>query len=167
MSPSRVEAQSTFGSIRGVAQDNTCGAIPDTQITLHSIDENTDRAVKTDATGSYAFENVLPNRYSLRAQQDGFADTVVNGITVAARQDQRFTLAMIATQATTVEVDSGANEIDTENGVIGDSKGTGDIGQLPLNFRASTTSPLAAWQLLRTCNRIVREILPLAAQRQI
>jgi hypothetical protein len=145
MCTSRLEAQSTFGSIRGAAQDNTGAAIPDAEVTLHSIDENTDRVVKTDGTGSYAFENVLPNRCSLHAQHDGFAETVVNGITVAARQDQRFTLAMtVATQATTVEVDSGANQIDTENGVIGDSKSTGDIGQLPLNFRASTTSPLAA-----------------------
>ena len=144
-SSSRLEAQSTFGSIRGIAQDNTGGAIPDTQITLHSIDENTDRVAKTDATGSYAFENVLPNRYILHAQHDGFAETVVNGITVAARQDLRYTLTLtIATQASTVEVTSDAAQINTENGVIGDSKGTGDIGQLPLNFRASTTSPLAA-----------------------
>lgn len=145
MSTSCLEAQSTFGSIRGVAQDSTGAAIPEAQITLHSIDENTDKVVKADATGSYAFENVLPNRYIIHAQHDGFAETVVNGITVAARQDQRFTLVMnVAAQATTVEVDSAASQIDTENGVIGDSKGTDDIGQLPLNFRASTTSPLAA-----------------------
>jgi hypothetical protein len=144
ISPS-LKAQSTFGSIRGVAQDGSGAAIPDTEVTLHSTDENTDRTVKTDAAGSYTLENVLPGKYSLRAKRDGFADTVVNGIIVAARQDQRFTLAMtVATQATTVEVDSSANQINTENGAIGDSKGTGDIGQLPLNFRASTTSPLAA-----------------------
>ena len=120
-------------------------AIPDTLITLHSIDENTNRTVKADATGSYAFENVLANSYSLRAQHDGFGETVVGGITLAARQDLRFTLVMkISEQATTVEVTSAASQINTENGVIGDSKGTGDIGQLPLNFRASTTSPLAA-----------------------
>src|SRR5277367_3109896 len=39
---------------------------------------------------------------------------------------------------------SRRNHTSTENGVIGDSKDTGDIGKLPLNFRASTTSPLAA-----------------------
>src|SRR5580693_2148195 len=145
MSSSRLEAQSTFGSIRGTVQDGTGAAIPDTQITLHSIDENTDRTVTSDATGSYAFENVLANRYSIRAQHDGFAETVVGGITLAARQDLRYTLQMkISQQATTVEVTSDAAQINTENGVIGDSKGTGDIGQLPLNFRASTTSPLAA-----------------------
>jgi hypothetical protein len=145
MSGSRLEAQSTFGSIRGNVQDSSGASIAETQITLHSIDENTDRVVKADATGSYAFENVLANRYTISAQHDGFADTVVGGITLAARQDLRYTLLMkISSQATTVEVTSSANQINTENGVIGDSKGTSEIGQLPLNFRASTTSPLAA-----------------------
>jgi hypothetical protein len=145
MSSSRLEAQSTFGSIRGTVQDISGATIPDTQITLHSIDENTDRTVTSDATGSYAFENVLANRYSIRARHDGFADTVVGGITLAARQDLRYTLQMkISQQSSTVEVTSDAAQINTENGVIGDSKDTGDIGKLPLNFRASTTSPLAA-----------------------
>jgi Carboxypeptidase regulatory-like domain len=145
VSGTRLDAQSTFGSIRGTVEDSSGAAIPDTQITLHSIDENTDRTVTSDATGSYAFENVLANRYSIRARHDGFAETVVGGITLAARQDLRYTLQMkISQQATTVEVTSSANQINTENGVIGDSKGTSDIGQLPLNFRASTTSPLAA-----------------------
>ena len=131
---SRLEAQSTFGSIRGTVQDSSGASIPDTQITLHSIDENTDRTVMSDATGSYAFENVLANRYSIRARHDGFTETMVGGITLAARQDLRYTIQMkISEQATTVEVISSA-QINTENGVIGDSKGTGDIGQLPLCF---------------------------------
>jgi hypothetical protein len=36
--------------------------------------------------------------------------------------------------------------VNTENGVIGDSKEASDIGQLPMNFRAVTTSPLATLQ---------------------
>jgi hypothetical protein len=142
---SRLAAQSTFGSIRGTAQDTSGAEIPDTQITLHSVDKNTDRVVNTDSTGSYILENVLAGRYSIRAHHDGFADTVVDGITVAARQDLRVTLTMpVATQTTSVVVTTSANQINTENGVIGDSKGTAEIGQLPLNFRASTTSPLAS-----------------------
>jgi Carboxypeptidase regulatory-like domain len=145
MSNCRLAAQSTFGSIRGTAQDTSGAAIPDTQVTLHSTDQNTDRVAKTSATGDYEFENVLAGQYSIRAQHDGFADTEVNGITLAARQDSRYTLTLpIAAQATTVQVTSSANQIDTENGVIGDAKNTADIGQLPLNFRASTTSPLAS-----------------------
>jgi hypothetical protein len=145
MSNPHLMAQSTFGSIRGTAQDTSGAAIPDTQVTLHSTDQNTDRVVKTNASGDYAFENVLAGQYSIRAQHDGFANTQVDGITLAARQDSRYTLTMeIAALATTVQVTSSANQIDTENGVIGDAKNTSDIGQLPLNFRASTTSPLAS-----------------------
>jgi hypothetical protein len=140
-----LKAQSTFGSIRGIAEDKSGAAVPDVQVTLHSVDENTDRLTKTDDAGAYAFDNVLANKYSIRATHDGFAETVIDGITLAARQDLRYTLTLtIAAQASTVEVTSDAAQINTENGVIGDSKDTGDIGKLPLNFRASTTSPLAA-----------------------
>lgn len=118
----QLKAQSTFGNVRGIAQESSGASLPDTQITLHSLDENTDRAVKADATGSYSFENVL-EKYSLHAEHDGFAETVANGITVEACQDKRFTLALtIATQARTVEVTSSANQINTENGAVGNSK---------------------------------------------
>jgi hypothetical protein len=140
-----VGAQSTFGSIRGTAQDSSGGVLPDTEVRLHSEDQNTDRVVKTDGVGNYSIENVLAGKYSIRAKRDGFADTTISGITLAARQDLRLILTMaIAEQATTVEVTSAANQINTEDAVLGDSKGTSQIGELPLNFRASTTSPLAS-----------------------
>src|SRR3984893_7548400 len=137
--------QSTFGSIRGTVQDLSGAAIPDAQVTLHSVDESSDRKVTTDATGGYTLENVKAGKDSLQGQRAGFADTVIDGITLAARQDLRFTLSMaVSAQQTTVEVTSSAAEINTENATVGDSKNTMEIGQLPLNFRASTTSPLAA-----------------------
>jgi hypothetical protein len=140
-----MQAQSTFGSIRGTVQDASGAAIPDAQVTLHSVDENTDHVASTDANGNYTLENLKAGKYSIRAQRTGFADTVVDGIALAARQDLRFTLSMaIATEETTVQVTSSATEINTENATVGDSKNTAEIGQLPLNFRASTTSPLAA-----------------------
>ncbi len=144
MAPSS-SAQSTFGSIRGSVQDASGAAIPNTEVTLHSVDENTDHMVKTDDSGNYVLENVKAGKYSIRAKREGFADSVLDGITLAARQDLRFNITMaIAAQTTTVQVTSSAAEINTENATLGDSKGTAEIGQLPLNFRAATTSPLAA-----------------------
>ncbi len=141
----RCFGQSTFGGIRGTVQDASGAAISDAEVTLHSVDENTDQVTKTDAIGSFILENVKAGKYSLRAKRDGFADSVANGITLTARQDLRFTLSMaVAAQQTTVEVTSSTAEINTENASIGDSKSAADIGQLPLNSRASTTSPLAA-----------------------
>ena len=143
-----IMAQSTFGSVRGVAQDDSGAVLPETQITLHSLDENTDRQVKTEADGSFAIENVKPGRYSLRADVSGFAGTVMNGIAVEARQDVRLTVVLtVAAQTSTVEVTAGVDQINSENAAIGDSKDNLQITQLPLNNRATTTSPLGALSL--------------------
>ncbi len=145
MMQGRASAQSTFGSVRGVAQDNTGAILPDTQVTLHSLDENTDRTVKADADGNFTLENVKAGRYSVRAQHDGFAETDMNGVMVAARQDLRLTVSLsVATQSSTVEVNAGADQINSENAAIGDSKDNIAMTQLPLNNRATTTSPLGA-----------------------
>ena len=96
-------AQSTFGSVRGIVQDNTSAVISDTQVVLHSTDENTERTVAADASGNFIFENVKAGKYSLRAHHDGFADTALTGISVEARQDLRLTVSLnVAAQSTTV-----------------------------------------------------------------
>jgi hypothetical protein len=138
-------AQSTFGSIRGTVQDASGAAIPGTQLVLHNVDENTDRTFTTDSSGSFLFENIKAGKYSLKAHHEGFADTLTSGIVVEARQDLRLAATLnIAAEATTVEVSTGADQINTENGTIGDSKTNIEMTQLPLNNRATTTSPLGA-----------------------
>jgi hypothetical protein len=137
--------QSTFGSVRGTVQDATGATIPGTQVVLHSTDENTERTITTDSSGNYIFENVKPGKYSLKSHHDGFADTIVSGISVDARQDLRVGATLnIAEQTTSVEVTSGADLINTENGTISDAKTNIEMTQLPLNNRATTTSPLGA-----------------------
>jgi Carboxypeptidase regulatory-like domain len=138
-------AQSTFGSVRGTVQDNTGASVPDSQVILHSVEENTERSVAADTSGGFTFENVKAGHYNLRAHHDGFADTMLTGISVEARQDLRLTVSLtIAAQSTTVDVTSAADQINTENATLGDSKDNLQITQLPLNNRATTTSPLGA-----------------------
>jgi hypothetical protein len=137
--------QSTFGSVRGIAEDLSGAAVPDTTVVLHSSDENSERAVNADTAGNFIFENVKAGHYTLRASHAGFADTEISGISVEARQDLRLTVSLnIATQSTTVQVTSDDTQIDTENATLGDSKDNLQITQLPLNNRATTTSPLGA-----------------------
>ena len=137
--------QSTFGSVIGIVQDSSGAAVSGTKIVLHSTDENTERTVIADAAGGFTFENVKAGKYSLRANHDGFADTEISGISVAVRQDLRLTVSLtIAAQSTTVEVTSSGDQINTEDATLGDSKDNLQITQLPLNNRATTTSPLGA-----------------------
>jgi hypothetical protein len=141
-------AQSTFGSIRGTTTDATGAAIPSTTATLRSTDQSTTRTTVTDNSGAFLFENLKPGRYTLLAAHPGFSPTNLNSINVEARQNLRLTVTLsVSTDTTTVDVTAGPDQINTEDATISDSKNNVLITQLPLNNRASTTSPLGALAL--------------------
>jgi hypothetical protein len=141
-------AQSTFGSIRGTIQDSSSAFLPGTVLTVHSLDENFDRQVTTNDSGDFVFENLKAGRYQLTAHHDGFSDAVIGSVSLQARQDLRVPITLtIAAQATSVEVNATADQINTENATLSDSKDNQMITELPLNNRATTTSPLGALAL--------------------
>src|SRR5271170_6388154 len=143
-----VSAQSTFGSIRGTVQDVSGAVVPDAAVTVHSLDENFERDVTTDGSGDFVVENLKPGHYKLTVHHDGFADAVVESAALEARQELRVPITLaIATEATVVQVSAAPDAINTENGTLSDSKDNQLITQLPLNNRATTTSPLAALSL--------------------
>ena len=143
--PANLMAQSTFGSIRGTTQDQTGAAIPQGQITLHNVGENTEVASLSDSSGNFLFENIKPGHYRLTAVKEGFAIAVVDNVELAARQDVRIDIkfALAATNQA-IEVQAAAVAVNTENGTLTDSKANTDLTQLPINSRAVSSSPLAA-----------------------
>jgi hypothetical protein len=65
-----------------------------------------------------------------------------------ARQSLRVPVSLaVSAESTTVEVSTGVDEMNTEDATIADSKNNALITELPLNNRASTTSPLGALTL--------------------
>jgi len=145
VTPLSLHAQSTFGSVRGSAIDQSGAAIPAVQITLHSVDENTNAVTVSDDNGNFVFENLKPGHYTITAVKEGFTKAVVNQLELAARQNLRVDLNLaVASQSQTVEVNAAAETVNTENATLTDSKNNSDITALPLNSRAVSTSPLAA-----------------------
>jgi hypothetical protein len=145
ISDGRLQAQSTFGSMRGSATDQTGSAIPSAQIKLHSLDENTDVMVVSDGEGNFLFENLKPGHYKLTAARQGFSNAVVDQIELATRQALRLDVKLgVASQTQTVEVSAAAVTVNTENATLSDSKLNDEITDLPLNSRAVSSSPLAA-----------------------
>jgi hypothetical protein len=146
--PTFVYAQSTFGDIRGTARDPGGFAVAQALVTLHSLDENTSRTAATDSNGGYLFENLKPGRYEVSAVKEGFAKTPAVALDLVARQSARVDVSFsIETVQQTVSIESAAAQINTENSVVGDTRGNDQLVQMPLNFRAQTTSPLAALAL--------------------
>ncbi len=141
-------AQSTFGSIRGTAVDSTGAAVPTAAVTLRSVDHNTTRSAVTDGAGAFIFQNLQPGKYVLTVARPGFSTTNLDGISLEARQDLRVSVTLaVSSEATTVDVTAGPDQINTEDASISDSRNNTLITQLPLNNRASTTSPLGALSL--------------------
>ncbi|MDT7812008.1 MAG: hypothetical protein QOJ42_1924, partial [Acidobacteriaceae bacterium] len=141
-------AQSTFGSIRGTVQDASGALIPGATVSVHSVDESFDRQAETSASGDFAVENLKPGHYKVTVHRDGFADAIIASATLDARQELRLPVTLsVASDATVIQVTSDSDLINTESGTISDSKDNQLITQLPLNNRATTTSPLGALAL--------------------
>jgi hypothetical protein len=137
--------QSTFGSIVGVVHDKTQAVVPGASVQIRSLEDNSTRSTTSDQTGSFEFVNLKAGKYAVSVQAPGFADAQIPLAELTARQSLRVDVSInIKSQTETVEVSDTVATVNTENGVIADSKDNKDIGQLPLNFRAVTTSPLAA-----------------------
>jgi len=139
------QGQSTFGNIRGTVSDSTGAAVPGAKATLHSVDQSDVHSTVSDNAGEFVFENLNPGRYVLQVDEQGFAETKLNGLVLEARQSLRVPVTLtVSTQNTTVEVNATAEAINTEDASISDSKSNSLITELPLNNRATTTSPLGA-----------------------
>jgi hypothetical protein len=141
-------AQSTFGDIRGTTRDPAGLALPQALVTLHDLDENTTRAVLSDSNANFLFENLKPGHYTISASKEGFSASPTNTLELVARQSARVDLALALAQVQqTIQVEAAAEQIDTENATVGDTRGNEQLLNMPLNFRAQTTSPLAALAL--------------------
>jgi hypothetical protein len=148
LSPLIGYSQSTFGDIRGTVRDPSNLAVPQAAVTLHNNDENTNRAAVSDDSGGYLFENLKPGHYTISAAKQGFAASSTVTLELTARQSARADLSLSIEQVQqTVNVASTAEQINTENATVGDTRGNDQLEQMPLNFRAQTTSPLASLAL--------------------
>jgi hypothetical protein len=143
--PANLCAQSTFGTVRGSALDQSGAGVPGAQITLHNLDENNSVTALSDDNGNFEFENLKPGHYTVTAAKEGFASSGASRLELVSRQTLRVDITLsVAAQAQTVEVADAAGAVNTENATLADSKGNSDITQLPINSRSVSSSPLAA-----------------------
>ena len=128
-----------------MVHDTSQAVVPGASVVIRSLEDNSSRSATSDQNGSFEFVNLKPGDYSLSAEAEGFAEFQVRSAELTARQTLRIDVTLgVKSQSQTVEVSDTVAVINTENAVISDSKDNRQITQLPLNNRASTTSPLAA-----------------------
>src|ERR1700688_273145 len=145
VSAQSVTAQSMFGDIVGVIKDQNQGAVPNAQIVLTSVDDGSQHPTTSDADGAFHFVNLKAGNYALLATAAGFADFKMSSVHLDARQTLRLDVAIkLASASQSIEVAASAGPMmNTEDATISDSKDFQQITSLPVNYRGTTTSPLA------------------------
>ncbi|HXY06468.1 MAG TPA: TonB-dependent receptor [Terriglobales bacterium] len=139
------KGQSTFGSIVGVVNDKTQAVIPGATVKIENMEDSSVRSATSDQNGAFEFLNLKPGKYSVSVNAEGFADFQIATAELTARQALRIDATLeVKSQSQTVEVSNTIAVINTENATISDSIANQQITELPLNSRATTTSPLSA-----------------------
>jgi hypothetical protein len=78
--------QSPLGEIRGVTENRSGLPLPEVQVAVHSVEEDTDRTVVSGADGTFAFENLKPGHYQLTARKEGFGSAPATMVELATGQ---------------------------------------------------------------------------------
>ena len=88
-SPAQSFAQSERGSITGVVQDTTKGAIPGVAVNVINTATNATTTVVSSESGAYSAANLPPGPYRIEASLTGFRTAKVDGIRLTAGATQR------------------------------------------------------------------------------
>ena len=67
-----INAQVERASIIGNITDKTGAAMPGVKLSLTSLERDTSTETTTNATGNYELAHLLPGRYRIRAEAQGF-----------------------------------------------------------------------------------------------
>ncbi len=128
-------AQSTT-SLRGTITDAQGLALPAVVLTLTNVDNGAVRSATTDPVGAYAFLQLPPGMYRIKAEKTGFTIATREGIQLLVNTPATLDLPMAVGATTqTVDVLGEASAINTVDASIGNPFGEQQVRQLPLQTR--------------------------------
>jgi hypothetical protein len=129
-------AQTTLGSILGVATDPSGAAVPGVAIVVENTGTGIQHQRLTDAAGLYEVPNIIPGRYAVTAEHPGFKTMRVTDVllqtSAAVRVDLRLEVGEVTTS---VEVQGQAAPINTEGVDVSAIRSQDVTVRLPLNAR--------------------------------
>jgi hypothetical protein len=126
----------TLGSIAGEIHDATGAVVAGATMSVTNTGTNATRTAITNETGGYAFPSLPPGTYIVKAEKSGFKTIVRNDVEIQVQQNARIDFELQVGQISeSVEVQSGATLISTENATVGTVIENKRIVELPLNGR--------------------------------
>jgi hypothetical protein len=133
-STSHVLGQSTQGSILGTVTDATGASVDGATVVVKNQGTNFVREIKSDSDGDYRVPGLEAGLYQIRVTAAGFKTLERTKIDLVSSQAKRIDLKLeLGDVATTVTVEGGSSQIETETVSLSNVKTSRDFAQLPLS----------------------------------
>jgi hypothetical protein len=131
-----LSAQTTTGTLFGVARDTSGGVVPSVAITATQVETSLARKTVTDHDGEFLITNLPVGPYTLIAEKAGFRRVLQEGIRVEMNQNARvdFTLS-VGQVSESISVTADAIGVDTRSSTVGEVVDRVRVQELPLNGR--------------------------------
>src|SRR5918911_962004 len=77
-----IRAQAVYGSISGTVTDESGAVVPGATVTITDVDRKTTETVTTNESGLYVKERLLPGRYEVKIEVQGFKQKLISSVVV-------------------------------------------------------------------------------------
>src|SRR5216683_3906873 len=136
LSASLVLGQTATSSLRGTVTDESGASVPDAKVMISSPDIGVTLTTRTDKDGAYQFVEVRPATYLLTVAAAGFATLKQSGLMLQVATPRTNDVKLeLASVATTVEVVSSAQTLNTTDATLGNAFNQSQIASLPFEGR--------------------------------
>lgn len=142
-SSSPLFAQGTTGSLRGQILDPSGAAVSGAEVNVTNQDTGVSLKIQATSAGTYTVPNLIPGVYQITVEAQGFKSLIKKNINVLSNQDNVAdgTLELGGTTET-VEVTSGAQEVETTSSQLNNNYDSKDVLDLPNSAGVLNGSPL-------------------------
>ncbi len=133
--PFPLVAQSTGGTISGVATDESGAALPGVTVTATNAATGINRVTESNLSGHYQLPPLPPGTYSLTGELSGFRPARLNRVVVNVGTDVTVNLTMHIGVSETMTVTAVAPVVDTTRSQVSSVVNEKAIESLPVNGR--------------------------------
>jgi hypothetical protein len=142
--PHAVHAQAVYGSVYGTVTDASGAAIPGATVTVTDEAKGTSVTVKSNESGNYTVEHMIPDHYTVKVEAAGFKGFETNHLQVLADTSPKVDAAMQTGGASeTVNVNADAiPQLKTDRADVATTFDQKTVADLPISGRNFTSLQL-------------------------
>jgi hypothetical protein len=138
-------AQAIYGSINGKVLDSSGAIVAAATVTVTNKNKGTSKTQQTGPAGTYDFQDLIPDPYSIMVEAHGFATETSETINLSADSGVRFDFQLkVGASTQTIEVSAQAPTLTTDRADVATTLNSLTVEQTPNLIRNVTSLVLLA-----------------------